>query len=161
LRRLALTSQRSTLEGLSASHTHEPALARSPHPILVIEDDREIREALADVLHGEGYEVKCAVDAREAWAGLQGGWDKPSLIILDLWLPGMHGLEFRAIQLATPETADIPVVVVTAGGVAPQEAAALGLSYVLRKPLDIELFLRVVRRLSSWSGDKRPALSSS
>jgi CheY-like chemotaxis protein len=80
-----------------------------------------------------------------------------SLIILDLWLPRMHGLEFRAIQLATPDIADVPVVVVTAGGVAPQETAALGLSYVLHKPLDLELLLRVVRRLSSSSGGKRPA----
>jgi CheY-like chemotaxis protein len=144
---------------LSSAPTHEHAPARNP--ILVIEDDREIRETLAEVLHDEGYEVDSVADAREAWAGLQGGRDKPSLIILDLWLPGMHGLEFRAIQLAHPETADIPVVVVTAGGVAPRETAALGLSYVLRKPLDLELLLRVVRRLSSSSGGKRPAPSSS
>jgi CheY-like chemotaxis protein len=114
----------------------------------MIEDDFDIRTTLADILIDEGYEVECAGDGAEALSVLHAG-RRPSLIILDLWMPRMGGLEFRAAQLAEAELADIPVVVVTAGGVAPRETAALGLAYVLRKPIDVDVLLRVVRRLSA------------
>lgn len=117
--------------------------------ILVIEDDSDIQETLAQVLADDGYEVDCASDGAEALAKLHARSDKPSVIILDLWMPGMDGFDFRRAQLASAETADIPVVVVTAAGVAPTEMAALGLAYVLRKPVDLDILLRVVRRLSS------------
>jgi CheY-like chemotaxis protein len=114
----------------------------------VIEDDFDVRTSLAEALTEEGYEVEVAADGAAALETLHGG-PKPSLIILDLWMPNMGGLEFRAAQLAEPNLAEIPVVVVTAGGVAPKEMAALGLAYVLRKPVDLEVLLRVVRRLSA------------
>jgi PleD family two-component response regulator len=60
---------------MPAPHTYEHARARNP--ILVIEDDRDIRESLAEALQDEGYEVDTAADALEALAGLQRGWDKP------------------------------------------------------------------------------------
>lgn len=118
-------------------------------PVLIVEDDRAVREALAQVLVDEGYDIECAADGAEALARLRASRSKPSLIVLDLWMPRMDGLAFRAAQLASAETADIPVVVVTAAGVAPNEMARLGLAYVLRKPIDLEILLRVVRRLSS------------
>jgi CheY-like chemotaxis protein len=118
-------------------------------PVLIIEDDFSIQEALAQVLMGEGYDVECAADGAEALSKLREGGIKPSLILLDLWMPRMDGFAFRAAQVASPQTADIPVVVVTAAGVAPNEMARLGLTYVLRKPVDLEILLRVVRRLTT------------
>jgi CheY-like chemotaxis protein len=117
-------------------------------PVLVIEDDYDVRTALTEALTDEGYDVACAADGAEALATLHDG-TIPALIILDLWMPKMGGLEFRAAQLKEPNLAGIPVVVVTAGGVAPREMAGLGLAYVLRKPVDLEVLLRVVRRLSA------------
>jgi CheY-like chemotaxis protein len=117
-------------------------------PILVIEDDYAVREALAQVLMDEGYDVDCAEDGAAALERLRTS-AKPSCIILDLWMPRLNGFGFREAQLASEETAHIPVVVVTAGGVAPKEMAALGLAYVLHKPVDLDILLRVVRRLSS------------
>jgi CheY-like chemotaxis protein len=117
-------------------------------PVLIVEDDVDVRGTLSDVLVDEGYEVAGAEDGAEALASLHAGL-RPSVIILDLWLPRMGGLEFRAAQLAEEELANIPVVVVTAGGVAPREMAALGLAYVLRKPIDLDVLLRVIRRLSA------------
>ena len=117
--------------------------------VLVIEDDFDVQQSLAQVLMDEGYVVETAVDGAEALARLQARQEQPSVMILDLWMPRMNGFEFRKAQLASPETADIPVVVVTAGGVAPNEMAALGLTYVLPKPVDLEILLRVVRRLAS------------
>ena len=118
-------------------------------PVLVVEDDRAIRETLSELLVDEGYDVDCAADGDEALAMLHSARRKPAVIVLDLWMPHMDGLAFRAAQLSEAETKDIPVVVVTAGGVAPGETAALGLAYVLRKPVDVELLLRVVRRLAA------------
>ena len=117
--------------------------------VLVIEDDVDIQQALAQVLADDGYEVDCAADGADGLAKVRASGDKPSVIILDLWMPGMDGFAFRRAQLDLPETAEIPVVVVTAAGVAPTEMAALGLAYVLRKPVDLDILLRVVRRLSS------------
>jgi len=117
--------------------------------VLVIEDDLDIQQALAQVLDEEGYDVDSASDGAEALEKLRSGGVKPSAIVLDLWMPRMNGFGFRSAQLASPDTADIPVVVVTAGGVAPKEKELLGLAYVLHKPVDLEVLLRVVRRLSS------------
>jgi CheY-like chemotaxis protein len=128
-------------------------------PVLIVEDDFEVREALAQVLLDEGYDVESATDGADALAKLRGNIGKPSLIILDLWMPRMDGFAFRAAQLASEETADIPVVVVTAAGVAPNEMARLGLTYVLRKPVDLQILLRVVRRTST-SGGPRLATTS-
>jgi len=128
-----------------ATHT-EPAPRL---PVLVVEDDQAIRATLAELLVDEGYDVDCAADGNEALAMLHSERRKPAVIVLDLWMPHMDGLAFRAAQLSEADTKDIPVVVVTAGGVAPGETAALGLAYVLRKPVDVDLLLRVVRRLAA------------
>jgi DNA-binding response OmpR family regulator len=117
--------------------------------VLVIEDDVDIQQALGQVLADEGYEVDLAADGAEGLSKIHDGTDKPSVIILDLWMPGLDGFGFRRAQLASEETSDIPVIVVTAAGVAPTEMASLGLAYVLRKPVDLDILLRVVRRLSS------------
>jgi DNA-binding response OmpR family regulator len=117
--------------------------------VLVIEDDVDIQHSLAQLLEEEGYAVDVASDGAEGLVKLRSGDEKPSVIILDLWMPRMNGFGFRSAQLASPDTADIPVVVVTAGGVAPNEKAILGLAYVLHKPVDLDILLRVVRRLSS------------
>jgi CheY-like chemotaxis protein len=124
--------------------------------VLVIDDDLDIRQVLAEVLTDAGYDVDCAQDGGEAVAKLRAG-ARPSVILLDLWMPGVNGFGFRSAQLASAETAGIPVVVVTAGGVAPREMAVLGLAYVLHKPVDLEVLLRVVRRLSSPGRHAAPA----
>ena len=117
--------------------------------VLVIEDDLDVQQALAQTLTDEGYDVDCAEDGAAALARLRASVEKPSVMILDLRMPRLDGFGFRKAQLASADTADIPVVVVTAGGVAPNEMAALGLAYVLQKPVDLEILLRVVRRLAS------------
>lgn len=114
---------------------------------------------MAQVLVEEGYDIECAADGGEALARLRGSPNKPSLIVLDLWMPRMDGFAFRAAQLASAETADIPVVVITAAaGLAPDEMARLGVTYMLRKPVDLEILLRVVRRLSSST--QRPTMTA-
>lgn len=80
--------------------------------ILLVEDDRTLRQALAFNLEREGYEVRVAVDGEQALAAARDvGLD---LVILDVMLPGMSGLEvLRAIRA---EGVDTPVIVLSAKG---------------------------------------------
>lgn len=81
--------------------------------VLVVEDDHDIRLALEDLLADAGRQARSARSGLEALALLEGP-DLPSLILLDLMMPGMDGYEFRRRQLLEPRLAAIPVVVLTA-----------------------------------------------
>jgi two-component system phosphate regulon response regulator PhoB len=82
--------------------------------VLVVEDDRDIQELLQYNLAKEGYQVQLAATGEE---GLKLAKAKaPALILLDLMLPGMDGLEVCRQLKRAPETAPIPVVMLTAKG---------------------------------------------
>jgi len=125
--------------GVGSPATAEPAL------ILLVEDDFMLRGSLAVVLESEGYRVECEANALDALRRLQRA-PKPSLILLDIMLPYMDGLEFRAVQRSTPELADIPVIVITAVGVRPDVAAELRLQQSFFKPLERPRLLDAIRR---------------
>src|SRR5436190_19142440 len=84
-------------------------------PVLIIEDDPDTRDALGELLSGEGYEVATAADGQEGLRRL-GAPPRPCLVLLDLMLPAMDGFEFRVRQLEDPELAAIPVIVLLGGG---------------------------------------------
>ncbi len=107
--------------------------------VLVVDDEIDIREAVAEVLADEGYEVYAAGDGAEA---LRKARDvHPSLVLLDLMMPGMNGWEFRAAQATDPELKRIPVVVLSAlGKVAGFEAAGF-----IQKPFELDELLSAVR----------------
>jgi CheY-like chemotaxis protein len=108
--------------------------------ILVIDDDSDIREVVGEALEFAGYEVATAREGIEGLAKCR--TFRPTLILLDLMMPGMSGWEFRAVQQEDPELAGIPVVVVTAYGQHPDiEVAA-----VLAKPFRLDDLLDQVRR---------------
>ena len=79
------------------------------HEILIVEDDSALREALAQVLSDEGYELFSARDGLEAVNCLKKG-NRPDVILLDLSMPVVNGWEFRMFQKRDPELAAIPVV---------------------------------------------------
>jgi two-component system response regulator MprA len=111
--------------------------------VLVVHDDREVRESLRTLLQLEGYKVKTARDGQDALEQLRGGL-RPCIILLDLMLPAMAGQRFRAEQLRDPEFAHIPVVVLS-GCYDPQaNAASLGAAAYLRKPADIDTVLQLI-----------------
>ncbi len=80
--------------------------------VLIVEDDCDGRELLAAWLDYFGYRT-LAVDSGEAALGVL-GTHCPSLILLDIRMPGMDGWEFRRRQLADPRLCDIPVIVISA-----------------------------------------------
>ncbi len=101
--------------------------------VLIIEDDAPIREAIAEVLEMEGYSVSQARDGRE---GLREARERPpNLIILDLMMPNMNGLQFRAAQNEDAALADIPVIVISAVATEPW-AELEGVAARFPKPFD-------------------------
>jgi CheY-like chemotaxis protein len=112
--------------------------------VLVVDDDPDIREVMQTILELHGYEVLVAADGAEALHQLQEG-ARPSLILLDLMMPGMNGLEFRAAQLLDPALATLPVVALTGAATAAAEAEAEGLR-VIFKPITMEDLLAEVDR---------------
>jgi len=124
-------------------------MSASPRlPLMIVDDDDDLREALADIMTAQGYEVAAFGDARAALAALEGGVT-PFLILLDLMMPGMSGWEFRAAQLENPTLALIPVVVVTAAGHLSNAARTLSSVEVLDKPFAFEILLPVVARYAA------------
>ncbi len=122
-----------------------PPSPAEPALILLVEDDFMLRGSLAAVLKEEGYKVESAANALDALRRLERR-PKPSLILLDIMLPYMDGLEFRAVQRSTPDMADIPVIVITAVGVRPDIAAELDLRQSFFKPLERPRLLDAIRR---------------
>ena len=113
--------------------------------ILIVDDDADCAEALADTLLDVGYEVAMAGSAHAALRRLQS--ERPSLIVLDLLMPGMSGEEFLARHHADPALADIPVIVLTA---TPTEfLESDGRTPVLRKPVDPDELLDLVASMIS------------
>jgi CheY-like chemotaxis protein len=113
--------------------------------ILVIEDDEATRVAMTSVLEDEGYVVRGAVDGQAALDYLAKA-KPPSVILLDLMMPGMDGWQFRKAQLLDPALRSIPVVVVSADGNVAQKASALGANDHILKPIELEKLLQTVRR---------------
>ncbi|HET9595778.1 MAG TPA: response regulator [Anaeromyxobacteraceae bacterium] len=84
-----------------------------PHrKVLVVEDDHLIREAIAEALDEEGFEVVEAANGKEALEKLHA--EPASLVLLDLMMPVMDGWQFREAQLHDPAISEIPVVVLSA-----------------------------------------------
>jgi len=79
--------------------------------ILIVEDDRFLRELISRKLINEGYEVIEAVDGEEGLKRIKE--EKPALVLLDLILPGMDGFEVLERVKSDPSTAQIPVIILS------------------------------------------------
>ena len=121
-----------------------------PHcPVLIVEDDADLREMMAQLLQLEGYRAEAVANGRDALRYLKAG-DRPDVILLDLMMPVMDGWEFRRRQVEDPAIAKVPVVVLSA--LDPIRAVDLGGTAFLKKPLDFDRLLELVRRFCSSPG---------
>jgi CheY-like chemotaxis protein len=112
--------------------------------VLVVEDDADVRGALAAVLEVAGYQVVEAAHGREALDHLRTGTTSFCMILLDLFMPTMNGWAFRAEQMKDPEMAAIPVIVVSADATGATKARSLGIADYLTKPIDFDRLLSLV-----------------
>jgi CheY-like chemotaxis protein len=129
-----------------AESSPERTAVGEPPRILLVEDDFMLRGSLSEFLQSEGYRVESAANGVDALRRL-GRPPRPAVILLDIMLPYMDGLEFRALQRATPSIADIPVIVITAVGVQPEVAKELDLRPPFFKPLDLPGLLAAIDRV--------------
>lgn len=112
-------------------------------PILLVEDDDDIREGMAELLRGEGYAVHPVVNGKEALDYLQRAEREPCLILLDLMMPIVDGWQVVEVLRAADRVVALPVVVMSA--VDPAAAPAGTIAFV-RKPVDFDLLLGLVHR---------------
>jgi CheY-like chemotaxis protein len=112
--------------------------------VLVVDDDPEIRDALADALEGRGYDVAVANHGGDALDWLSKS-PAPCLIVLDLMMPVMDGHEFISRQKRNPAIANIPVVIITAGR-DPYGTKVVEAVDVLHKPFGFESLLKFVQQ---------------
>ena len=133
-------------------------MAGHRHTVLVVDDDRDTREALATYLRGEGCLVVEAADGEQALSWLSRGID-PCLVLLDLLMPGVDGWRFRAIQRDNPGVAGIPVAVISGAAAEPEVGPGRFAQAYLPKPIDFEQLLGVV---SAWCphGPRRAGVST-
>jgi two-component system KDP operon response regulator KdpE len=112
------------------------------HRVLLVEDDRPLRDALAATLAGDGFDVRDAASGEEAQARLQA--EPPDLVLLDLMLPGIDGMDVLR-RLRT--TSDVPVIVLTVRDTKQDKLAALdaGADDYVTKPFDSDELLARVR----------------
>lgn len=113
--------------------------------IAVIEDDRDISELIAYNLQQEGYKVIRSLDGSEGLFLIQK--ENPDLILLDLMLPGMDGLEICQTLRATDATRDIPIIMVTAKGDESDIVVGLkmGADDYICKPFSIKVLLARIK----------------
>ena len=112
--------------------------------VLVVDDDAEVCRLLKTFLGFAGIHVLTAANGRDALDQL--AVFQPSLILLDLEMPVMDGVEFRRQQKRHSRLREIPVVCLSARHDARQTAERLGLREFLRKPFDLDDVVGAVRR---------------
>ena len=119
------------------------------HVILIVEDNERNLKLLRDVLEYAGYDVRVARTAEDGIA--LAVKEPPDLVLMDLQLPGIDGMEALRRLRENPRTADIPVVAVTAQAMKQDRERALevGFNGYIEKPISVRAFPGQVRSFLS------------
>ncbi len=120
---------------------------RLPGPVMLVEDDPDIRAMISQLLELEGYRVVAFANGVEALRELRAGLS-PAVILLDLMMPVMNGWQFRAEQTQDPRLAAIPVVVISGDGRVSDKSPQVEADGYLRKPIDLDVLLAAVARFA-------------
>jgi CheY-like chemotaxis protein len=123
-------------------------------PLLIVEDDEDIRSSLVQVLEEEGFAVTAAPNGRVALNALTAPErNLPRLILLDMMMPVLDGRGFMDEQARAPELARIPVLILSASSTVESMARPPNLkTSVLKKPFTLERLLTAVQTLCAGSG---------
>ena len=110
--------------------------------ILVVDDEESICQSLRGILSDEGYEVRTAGSGEDALKAIEE--DVPDLVLLDIWLPGMDGLE--ALKIIKAETPQVPVIMMSGHGTIETavKATKLGAFDFIEKPISLEKVVLLV-----------------
>lgn len=122
-------------------------------PILIVDDNESNLRLMQAILDAEGYPVKSAIDAEDALAVLK-NW-QPNLILMDIQMPGIDGLELTRRLKRDPRYREIVVVALTAYAMKGDEEKALaaGCDGYITKPIDTRILPSIIERhLKSQAG---------
>jgi CheY-like chemotaxis protein len=120
-------------------------MAGGKGPILIVDDDVDVREALRDALEDGGFETVMAPSGPAGLAYLRSS-PPPALILLDWMMPGMDGPEFFATLKKDSGLARIPVILLTADPRTRAKARELGVTDFLDKPVELDRLLSTVAK---------------
>jgi CheY-like chemotaxis protein len=113
--------------------------------VLVVDDDPDLREMMAQLLALEGFDASTAANGRDALDRLDAG-PIPQVILLDLMMPVMDGRQFLKECRRIPACAGIPVIVLSA---ASDRAPVVKADAIFKKPLDFGRLVDTVRHYAS------------
>ena len=123
--------------------------------ILIVDDERDIRELISDILIDEGFSTRLAGNSEEAMAALNA--EAPALIVLDIWLKDsrMDGIDI--LKVVKRDNPDVPVVIISGHGNIEIAVAAIkqGAYDFIEKPFNIDQLLVVIRRAMETSRLRR------
>ena len=139
--RVQAANRSSVRERADASSSEREAASRCL--VAIIEDDKEFRDMLRELLEEEQYRVVALSNGAEALEALRGD-TLPNVILLDVSMPVMDGFDFLRYRNDDPQLAAIPVVLVT--NAKPHERPTIGVNDVVRKPIDIDEILFAIKR---------------
>lgn len=134
-----------------------------PHTVLLVDDTSSCREAIATVLRVSGYRVVCAQDGRRAIDALENC--SPDVIMLDLAMPHMSGLDLLRQIRGLPQWKDLPAILFTGSGDMAQLVQGLGVAQTLVKAQAStsqirEAVSRAVGRSAATTSSPAPAHST-
>lgn len=119
-------------------------MAEARRTVLIVEDNPAITEVMKTLLELEGYLVRTAVDGQQGIDELK--VHAPSVILLDMMMPGVNGWHFLDFQRTNPEFSKIPVIVVSAFG---EIAKSVHPDAYIPKPVKLDLLLETVQKYSA------------
>ncbi len=116
-----------------------------PPKILVVDDDPFLCKLYELFLHEEGYETVTAVNGEDALNALDR--ENPDLVILDVMMPILDGMQVAKLMRENPRTENIPILLVSASPLLPSWANSVRAESQMSKPFDLDRFLLEIRRL--------------
>jgi len=138
------------MRGLRESGVPAPIPTTDLPPVVVADDDRDVRTMLRTLLELDGHEVMEAKDGEEAWQLCVES--QPSVVVADIQMPGIDGLQLCRKIRASKYSPDIKVIVYTAGMATPEEAKRAGCDEYFLKTDPLPRLRDKVRQYTSRPG---------
>lgn len=116
--------------------------------ILIIEDNPDISKAMSEVLSDCGHVIEMALNGKEGLDHLI-NHERPDLIILDMLMPVIGGMEFRKRLSEIPALAFIPIIGMSADAFGKKRFLSCGIEYFLKKPFELHELLEILEQVES------------
>jgi CheY-like chemotaxis protein len=118
--------------------------------VLIVDDEDVLLEMIAALVEEAGYQTLMATNGREALAVLQSTPEPPALVISDIMMPHIGGVELAKLLKADPRYRQVPVILMSAAGRPPDSSIA---DFFLYKPFDLDRLMSVVDRYAHASSN--------